>query len=223
MTSIPSCLELAALDGRIYYFVQTTQKTLRSKTVFTFSTQHKLFLQQLHKNTKVSLPYEQTDFYTILKGLELLLQPLDDGTFTTVLHKIMTVNKALGQKDFTFSMYHGDFTPWNMIMEQNALFVFDWEYAKRSFPPYLDVFHFFTQTAIHKQKRNAQAIYARYKNREPSFAQFFKDPKLAYQQYLLGVMGIFLLREEQALDKEAILNIAGVWIDLITLLDSDDA
>lgn len=33
-----------------------------------------------------------------------------------------------------YGVYHADFTPWNMSVEEGQLFVFDWEYASLTYP-----------------------------------------------------------------------------------------
>lgn len=45
-------------------------------------------------------------------------------------------------------MFHGDFTPWNMICELDQLKVFDFEYAQKFYPPLLDAYHFCLQTEL---------------------------------------------------------------------------
>ena len=46
------------------------------------------------------------------------------------------------------SISHGDFTPWNMYMDSNRLYVYDWELAKNGIPMLFDLFHFVFQSQV---------------------------------------------------------------------------
>jgi thymidylate kinase len=46
------------------------------------------------------------------------------------------------------SMAHGDFTPWNMFVGKQKLFVYDWEMGESEVPLLYDFFHFHFQTGV---------------------------------------------------------------------------
>lgn len=48
----------------------------------------------------------------------------------------------------TFSLMHGDFTPWNMYIEKDQLCLYDWELSEKVIPLYFDLFHFIMQKNI---------------------------------------------------------------------------
>ncbi|WNJ19312.1 phosphotransferase [Pontibacter sp. G13] len=46
------------------------------------------------------------------------------------------------------SMTHGDFTPWNMYIDDKGIYVYDWELSKASRPLLYDMFHFSYQSGV---------------------------------------------------------------------------
>lgn len=52
-----------------------------------------------------------------------------------VMNAVEDTVKHWEGKRVGFCAYHADFTPWNMYVEQDELFVFDWEYAQMTYPP----------------------------------------------------------------------------------------
>ncbi len=70
---------------------------------------------------------------------------IEKDEINNAINKIERLYKG---KEVDFCAYHADFTPWNMFVEQGQLFVFDFEYAQRTYPVGLDRYHYFTQVAI---------------------------------------------------------------------------
>lgn len=58
------------------------------------------------------------------------------------------VDKEIGRVEIPFGLCHRDFTPWNTFFYNGQIYAFDWEYAKRDYPPMLDIFHFIVQDGI---------------------------------------------------------------------------
>ena len=55
---------------------------------------------------------------------------------------IRTVEHVLGERGVVVTPCHGDYAPWNSLrLDDGTLYVFDWEYAKRSAPALSDLFH----------------------------------------------------------------------------------
>jgi hypothetical protein len=104
-----------------------------------------------------------------------------------------------------------------MFVEKGALFVFDWEYAKRTFPPFLDAFHFFTQVCIFEQHKNAEEIMTTYRSNRNIFAKYFDNPDFSYQCYLLGIISFYLDRDKRQVSG-SIKKSLDIWIHLIKIL-----
>ncbi len=58
-----------------------------------------------------------------------------------------------------FYFSHGDFTPWNVKLNDDRIVVFDWEYARQDGLPGRDVFHFIFQTMRFLRKYNPQGMF----------------------------------------------------------------
>ena len=161
---IPSCLFRGVLDEETEIFVQSTKKTKYSKTTSKWTYLHDDFLEQLHNKTKKELLFKNTDFYHSLKLLNQNLLFLKVKHRNLVKDLVSFFNDFFQDKKVCFSAYHSDFTPWNTVINKDKLFVFDFEYAKLSYPPFLDIFHFYTMVGIHEYKWSAKDIYLNYQN-----------------------------------------------------------
>jgi hypothetical protein len=56
---------------------------------------------------------------------------------------------------------HRDFTPWNTFLADGRLFVFDWEYGRRNWPPLLDALHFVIQKGVLVNHESALSLWAK--------------------------------------------------------------
>ena len=94
-----------------------------------------------------------------------------------------------------------------MTIEDNRLYVFDWEYGRLSYPPMLDRYHFFIQQALHVTKLKPDKIY-RLMCSMPWYTT--ED----YTIYLLDIISRFTLRENGELS-QSFLSMLEVWTDLL--------
>ena len=213
--SIPQCLYCGRMDNGIGLFVQTTTKSIHSTTTHEWSIREESFLKELNAKTKRKLPFEQTDFYQDLCFLNDYASGLTDFDISGIQKGINLVMERFGEHEVVFSFYHADFTPWNMYVEQGQLFVFDFEYAKRTYPPYLDYFHFFTQTAIFEKHLFVDKIGDLYRQDRKKINTFFQDPDFAYLCYLLSIVAHYVKREKGVFQGDVLQNMR-LWIGLIT-------
>jgi hypothetical protein len=212
---IPICLFSGNYQEDIDFFVQTTKKTNTSIQSNKWSISHEDFLYQLHNKTKQNILFEKSDFYNSLRLLKINLGLLKKQHSHLIINSIKFLENFFKTKEVNFSVYHGDFTPWNMIIESKKLFVFDFEYAKKTFPPFLDRYHFYTQVCIHEKKWNAEEIFYNYLNKNDVI---FKNTKnsILFMSYLLSIISLYLDREK--------LNFynfkeASIWIELLNLIN----
>ena len=54
----------------------------------------------------------------------------------------------VSKASFGYSVTQRDFTPWNIRVTCDKIFVLDWEWGKQSYPPLFDMFHFGLQTRL---------------------------------------------------------------------------
>ena len=191
VNNIPQTLYCGTLTNGIHIFVQSTVKSPHSTTIHKWGTLQEEFLAQLHHCTKQHLPFEGSDYSNTINALEANIALLPDNiNHKTVETAIKAVRKEFCGKDVEFSACHGDFTPWNMFAEKDKLFVFDFEYAAKSYPPGLDRYHYFTQTAIFEKRLSAQEIISLIQSAQEKWIK-----KKEYKLYLLDIISRFTLRE----------------------------
>lgn len=215
--NIPRCLYCGPLKENIELLVQTTEKTIRSKTIHYLNKLHWNFLSDLHNKTMQSIQFEQSDFYEALNSFTTYRKSFADdeaGIIKTAIDRIIDVFK---NKTVLFSVYQGDFTPWNIYIEKNELYVFDWEYAKLTYPPFTDAFHFFTQTAIFERKWDAERIFKEYRKLKSYFQSHVENPDLIYQCYLLSIISQYTIRDKGNFE-ENIKRLIKVWILVLSYI-----
>ncbi len=210
MKGLPLALYCGKLENGIYAFIQSTEKTRKAKILHEWGTLHEDFLYRLRKITKTTLPYEQTDYCRTLEALKVHLEWLPKEVDRRVVERACALLTQEWQgKEVEFSAYHADFTPWNMFVENGLLFVFDWEYAQMTYPPMLDRYHFFTQTAIFERHWTAKDIAAYMKTAEGKWI----DNHL-YVAYLMDMIARFTVRERGNVEGD-IAQSMKLWNDLI--------
>lgn len=215
--TIPQCLYSGEWEQSIKLFVQTTTKTKLSTTDHCWDKRESAFIEELHKKTVQRLPFEETEFYRDLCFLceEVnRLQEIDSKPIMTGISKVLN---DYTQKEVDFSFYHADFTPWNIYVENGRLYAFDFEYAKRTYPPYLDYFHFFTQTAIFEKHLDAEGIWKLFQENKEQARQFFEHPDLAYICYLTNIIAHYVKREKGVFTGDVKKNMK-LWIELLKYL-----
>ena len=206
VTNIPKALNCGTLSNGTHIFVQSTEKRASSRVVHEWGTMQEEFLAQLQEKTKVTLPFEESDYYTTLTALEEHLEWLPQNIDNSIVVKaIATVRERYCGKEVKFCAYHGDFTPWNMFANGKELFVFDFEYAAMSYPAGIDRYHFFTQTAVFEKHWGADEIIAHI----GCDAAEWIDRQL-YTMYLLDVISRFTMREGGKVEGEAAVPFA-LW------------
>lgn len=214
MTQIPQCLYCGQATGNIDMFVQTTIKSNCSKVLHSFTAKHWDFLSKLHNNTRQNIAFEESDFYKSLISVRSYAAANQSDVVSEALDRVARVYEG---REVCFSAYHGDFTPWNMFCERGELFVFDFEYAQMSLPPYLDWFHYFTQTAIFEKHMGAREIYESFLSQRMELRSYFENPNFAYICYLLSIMSLYIGRESGEIDGELTQKIE-LWVRLIDFL-----
>jgi hypothetical protein len=193
MTDIPQCLFCGELGaGGVTLFVQSTVKTRGARTVHEWGPGQEEFLHRLTECTRRTLPFEESDFCATLRSLQEHLSWLPESVDRQRVAEVCGRLLAQGAgRTVEYAAYHADFTPWNMFLEHGRLFVFDWEYARLSYPPGLDRYHFFTQTGIFERRWDVE-----------DFRRYLQSPEAGwvnredYICYLMDIIARFTVREK---------------------------
>lgn len=217
VSNIPKVLYMNFIDDSVALFVQDTTKTIKSKSLHKWSFLHQAFLDNLHAKTKQELPFEKSDFYTTLVSLKSHIDYLpkyaDKLFISNIIDDILLVNK---NKTVEYSVYHGDFTPWNMFFNDDEIFVFDWEYASLVYPKGLDRYHFFTQTFFLEKHKSLDELLLLLQSDECNWVD-----RKEYVFYLIDVISRFSIREKGDFQND-ISKMMKIWITLLEFLYEKD-
>lgn len=186
---VPTCLFNGVLDTDRQLFVMTTEKKRSSRNVHCWTSLHSEFIRLLQQQTMCTMPFEDSDYAKMLDALRQRVSTWTDGS--VLLDEIDRVDTRYRGTTMSMVVMHADFTPWNMLVQHNHLYVFDWEYALRTAPVGLDEQHFFVQTAIHEQHLSPEQIVWHYRAQH---AVTVDEERL--KMYLLLQIAIYVCREK---------------------------
>jgi thiamine kinase-like enzyme len=196
--NIPKVLKLDGIGDDLYFLCLSSVRTKQAKNSSKFRSEHLIFLKDLHQKTIQSISFKCTDYYHMLGELKKNLQRLDAEDQKVIRSFINDVENEYGDSDVNFSFYHGDFTPWNMVINYGQLYVFDFEYSKRTYPPHLDIFHFFMQTEIFVNHNSAQIIISHFNALMRHIEKKLGiDAKFCFKLYLLEIINLYLSRSDE--------------------------
>lgn len=221
INNVPVCLFAERWKDGNCYFMQSTVKTINSKTVHSISNREMLFLRDLAEKTSVKMPFEETDFYQDIQWLDRNINCLK--TLNKDLCCLaMILDSYLNCKGTTvsFGVSHGDFTPWNCFIEKGSLFVFDFEYAKRTYPPFIDFFHFYIQTSIFERHLSAREIIIDLESNvtlHKVISGFISNPYRTLSMYLIAIISVYAKRDFGVFSSDDQMCIR-TWLDLLNIV-----
>lgn len=194
---VPRCLACEQLPTGEWIFVQSTQKTMQSKMDHTLGPRQINFLEQLHTHTSVSCIFQDSDLYRSLLRMDNCIDRFEKDEQIVIRQGCDLVTQHYGcNNKHNFSAYHSDFTPWNMFVEDQKLFVFDWEYATRTSLPYLDLIHYLFQSCVFERHAEAGEIYyCLMVENEKLLSRYFDNRRVAVTAYLLDMLGMYAVRD----------------------------
>jgi len=120
-----------------------------------FNEDYRNILQTLINNTSVTKKFNESEFYKKLK------QGIDNYSLSykdILQNGLNYIDEALGDKEITFALSHGDFAPWNMIWNDKQVFLYDWESANLEAPAGIDLVHFLFQTGFLLKKLRGNTL-----------------------------------------------------------------
>jgi hypothetical protein len=179
---------------------QTTKKTLKSCGTSVLNQQHFDFQRQLFEKTKVTMKYNNTQYYKnqqmhlhALKGWKNIKNKL------IMISAINIINQKLKDSVVTFSAAHRDFTFTNICFKYKQIFVFDWEYATCEYPPFYDLFCFISFNILQDDKiaeeKTLTEIETLIKTLQKQYKDYDNDSiKLYFLMYLTDAIFVLLNR-----------------------------
>lgn len=151
-----------------------------------FSDQHKRVLAEIYQKTaKLETPGKTTCLKEGTRCLALAQLKSDPRVPENLIRKLKKLEKELRSESFLSALAHGDFTPWNMFVQQNQLAVYDWEMAKEAYPLGFDAFHFVIQKGIMIERKSWKDIREElHKNVAPWLNTYLSTTKTKWEYYL---------------------------------------
>ncbi|WP_295937745.1 phosphotransferase [uncultured Alistipes sp.] len=180
------------------------------------------FLCELHEKTSDGTPFVESEYCKTLENLKSGIQKYRPEASDVLLRTISQVETYFKSNDTRFSRFHGDLTPWNTFVHDGRLYAFDWEYSKPAYPPFLDFFHYFTQSAHYGRRWSAGRICRAFRAQEDRMRDYLPAPATYYKAYLLAVIWLYLDRNDWRLD--ASINTSyRLWINILAVLNEKAA
>lgn len=207
-------------QGEVSIFQTSSVKSLCGKTIFDFTKLHVDFLVHLFSATKtVSLSLNGAFYVETKKKLKQF--PAEDGAWINVLFEQCMA--SLLPENLLTSRIHGDFTPWNTVVEKGVLSCFDWEYSRRECPPVFDAIHFLLQPDMLNPQKPLEQIWTATKQ-NTQLRSYFKQieyPARFIREYvMLYLIDILLFyhsrTEEHSSQEQQLIN---RWTALLHLLE----
>lgn len=141
-----------------YVFVQDTLKKFGARVPHRLGKAHFEFADLLAIRTEVAMSYEETDFFRILTRGEA-----ESSALPAELREVYECALRSTAEGFSgrasFCVAHRDFAPWNTCLGPEGLFVFDFEYAARSYPARIDLHNFVISVGMHKYQWEGPRLY----------------------------------------------------------------
>lgn len=201
VNNVPNVIARENMDN-LYIFCQSNVKSKKSKTIKELNNIHIRSLRELYEKTKVEISFDKSDYYLMLHQLKNNKHLNDIEDKKLICKVVEKIEEYLRENTVNFAFYHGDFTPWNISVEQNDLTLFDFEYAKRTYPYYLDLFHFFLQTQIFVKKNNNIRILSNFEKLKKKFRSLNIDFEVYFIMYLLEIINLYISRTDNETEEE---------------------
>ena len=218
--NIPVALYVGCINGN-YLFLQSTNKTTKFKVENNLGGKQIDFIVNFNNKTKINCNYYETDFVKSMQyllSLKSVFPKCDYNLFVDLIKKIERYFTQNGNC-VEFAAYHADFTPWNTYIQREQLFAFDFEYSKKTYPLYLDLFHFFTQVALLEKKQNLDEVYDFYLENKKILLKFIDiDFDYIYVCYLLDVISFYFKINDGCFDISD--KSYCVWIGLLKKINN---
>ncbi len=117
---------------------------------------HLKSLYEMYESTKQIMLWNEMNFESIQDRLELLLgdyrilNNLEKSRVKKLSEKLYSLVEMVNKEkeEITVSMFHGDFTPWNIFVSDKKLYIFDWELSQMNSLLMIDIFHFIYQSEV---------------------------------------------------------------------------
>ena len=220
----PEVLYQGNVNGKTI-LVLDTHKSINSKFSSRLSDSYIPFLAEVFQKTAKSMVFKKSDYAIGLKKRMTLLNNSLTGIWRDRLEKAIDyLDQGIGNVTLPFGLCHRDFTPWNTFFHNSKLYVFDWEYAKRNYPPLIDIFHFIIQDGILVQKLTPEKLFEGISKNQKLINDYIESIGISMDLinyllvcYLLDIHLLYVEREGGKIKGE-LLKKHEIWRKMIDLI-----
>ena len=207
----------------IWLHIQTTTYSQGKGKPNIYSRQVVEFIHDIQTRTGIVCNYEESDYsYAIASLKKNYSKHLEPELQSSVASCIKDIECFLKSENRIYNFSHGDFTPWNCLISNDGLFTFDFEYCHKSYTPYYDFFHFYTQSSIYDNFWDDEKIYEGYKRLQSNLLDKYIPIELSdiyYKCYLLGIIEFYLSRDNGILNNRIKESIK-IWVSIIKRINN---
>ena len=112
-------------------------------------TAHLDFLAEMHRRTARHLPLEEMEVFRAIRTRLETDAPAADARWVSAMVGLRdALLHGLAGRSLPCGRSHGDFTPWNLVLDDGRLAAFDWEFSREEVPALFDLVHFQFQTGV---------------------------------------------------------------------------
>lgn len=140
--------------------IQTNERDSSMTNVGDLGSEHISALLELSEVSKSKMSIRDSKFWQ-----QLPVSSLDPNekkgqeSYGRILQLLSKVKIGIEpSQTVTWSLSHSDFTPWNMLVGDAGLYIYDWELSKNQAPALFDLFHFHFQNGIISKQTGIKSI-----------------------------------------------------------------
>jgi thiamine kinase-like enzyme len=213
--------------GDVNILVLDSVKSSKSTYSSRLSEKHIEFLAELFNKTSYKeMLFSESSFFNWLQDRvrrleDEKLRGSEKGTYQRALDSL---ERKLGIEKVPLGLCHRDFTPWNTFFHNRKLYVFDWEYSEREYPPLMDVFHFIVQDGIQVRHLKPEKLIKRVLGHGKWLSVYcglvgVKESLIVplFVCYLLDISLLYIERERGNLSPN-ILKVVETWREMIEII-----
>ncbi len=185
--------------------------------------QHIKFCKEMLDSTNAHLKLSETIFFQQIKNGLLYLQSSAHHTHQKQIATLKLMTNSIDSNTYIHTaLAHGDFTPWNTILEDGKLSILDWEMADFNAPSFYDIFHFIHQSEGLVNRKNAfeikRSIYKTFSNVKLNYLvkKYKLDVNFYHKLYLLHIItkNLFICSFQKTITKDQNLQLKNWYSSL---------
>lgn len=176
------------------------------------------FLRKLQKSSFQLMQYEDSGLCRTLDSRFADLDGLlSEAWSIRIKRALQRIKDSLSQSSMLFVTAHNDFTPWNVRVQHERAYVFDWEYAANEHLPLFDPLHFVLLPMVLRGSSTGKMVQKANETLQRCHMWFGTEPCNEMQAqvlaYLVNLCTLYLLSDRGKSDSSPVLESYARMID----------